>query len=106
MDQVWNFSVLGSKRTIVFGLVFDSLYQRAPFVTTMPYGSDRGPLGHCHSLTSPVAGSRRPRYPRTKSVYHTMWSPAIPTRRGRAPGSRRVKSRICKVRGPIVPTLF
>ena len=36
MAQVWNFSVLGSKRTMVFGLAPDSLYQSAPLVKTMP----------------------------------------------------------------------
>src|SRR5215471_2287123 len=30
--QLWNFSVLGSKRTMVFGLAPDSLYQSAPLV--------------------------------------------------------------------------
>ena len=34
--QVWNFSVLGSKRTSVFGFTFDSLYQMAPSTTVMP----------------------------------------------------------------------
>src|SRR5579871_3629404 len=28
--QVWNFSVLGSKRTMVFGLAYDSQYHSAP----------------------------------------------------------------------------
>src|SRR5207302_5215493 len=65
--QVWNFSVFGSKRTIVFGLASDSLYQMAPLVNAMPYGRDCGPLGDCHSFTSPVARSSRPRKPRPKS---------------------------------------
>ena len=30
MAQLWNFSVFGSKRTMVFGLANDSLYQSAP----------------------------------------------------------------------------
>ena len=30
---------------MVFGLAPDSLYQSAPLVNTMPYGSDCGPLG-------------------------------------------------------------
>jgi hypothetical protein len=34
--QLWNFSVFGSKRTIVFGLAPDSLYQSAPLAKTMP----------------------------------------------------------------------
>ena len=41
MAQVWNFSVLGSKRTIVFGFAADSLYQTAPLVKTcLLYTSD------------------------------------------------------------------
>src|SRR5262245_43353683 len=59
--QLWNFSVLGSKRTTVFGLVSDSLYQMMSLITEMPYGADLGPLGDCHSATLPLAGSRRPR---------------------------------------------
>src|SRR5207245_7028375 len=62
--QLWNFSVLGSKRTIVFGVDPDSLYQMMSLIAEMPYGSDFGPLGDGHSVTLPVAGSRRPRYPR------------------------------------------
>src|SRR3954463_8634680 len=57
--QDWNLSVFGSKRTIVLGLAPDSLYQSAPLVKTMPYGSDFGPLGDAHSFTSPVAGLSR-----------------------------------------------
>ena len=41
MLQVWNFSVLGSKRTIVFGLANDSLCQSAPWVETMPAQVER-----------------------------------------------------------------
>src|SRR5947207_6008736 len=59
--QLWNFSALGSKRTTVFGVDPDSLYQRTSLIAEMPYGSDFGPLGDCHSATLPVAGSRRPR---------------------------------------------
>src|SRR5437879_12330233 len=62
--QLWNFSVLGSKRTTVFGLDSDSLYQMTPWIAEMPYGADLGPLGDGDALTLPVAGSRRPRYPR------------------------------------------
>jgi hypothetical protein len=36
MIQVWNFSVLGSNRTTVFGLVFDSLYQMMSPTAVMP----------------------------------------------------------------------
>jgi hypothetical protein len=36
MIQVWNFSVLVSKRTTVFGLVFDSLYQMTSPTAVMP----------------------------------------------------------------------
>src|SRR6266702_2193294 len=32
ITQVWNFSVLGSKRTSVFGLTPDSLYQTTPLI--------------------------------------------------------------------------
>src|SRR6478672_1990284 len=83
--QLWNFSVAGSNRTIVFGLAPDSLYQSAPLVKTMPYGSDFGPLGDGHSFTSPVLVSRRPKVPRGKSVYQIMSSPCSARRRGRAP---------------------
>src|SRR6267143_5901887 len=83
--QLWNFSVLGSKRTIVLGLAPDSLYHSAPLVKTMPYGSDFGPLGDGHSVTLPVAGSSRPRKPRAKSEYQMISSGAIARRRGRAP---------------------
>jgi len=34
--HVWNFSVAGSKRTTVFGLTADSLYQMMPFTATIP----------------------------------------------------------------------
>src|SRR3989441_4864900 len=81
--QLWNFVVLGSKRTTVFGVVPDSLYQMTSLIAEMPYGSDFGPLGDCHSVTLPVAGSRRPRYPREKSLYQTMSSLVIAMRRGR-----------------------
>src|ERR1044071_7381904 len=59
--QLWNFSVLGSKRTSVFGFTADSLYQMTPLRNVMPYGCDRGPLGESHSFISPDFGSRRPR---------------------------------------------
>ena len=32
----WNLSVVGSKRTIVFGFALDSLYQIAPFAKAIP----------------------------------------------------------------------
>src|SRR4030095_7247642 len=64
MIHVWNFSVFGSKRTSVFGLTADSLYHTMSFTAVMPYGWDRGPPGEAHSLTAPVFGSNRPRYPR------------------------------------------
>src|SRR5437764_13787519 len=82
--QVWNVSVFGSNRTMVFGFAPDSLYQSAPLVKTMPYGSDFGPLGDGHSFTSPVFVSRRPSIPRGKSVYQTISSPWTARRRGRA----------------------
>src|SRR5215471_6396208 len=59
--HVWNFSVLGSKRTIVFGFTADSLYQISPFRKVMPYGCEDGPPGEGHSFTAPVFGSKRPR---------------------------------------------
>src|SRR2546425_10560408 len=34
--QLWNFSVLGSKRTTVFGVVPDSLYQITSLIAEMP----------------------------------------------------------------------
>src|SRR5215510_2855457 len=49
MAQLWNFSVAGSKRTMVLGFAPDSLYQTLPLVKTTPYGSDLGPLGDGHS---------------------------------------------------------
>src|SRR6266496_3346103 len=55
--QLWNFSVLGSKRTTVFGVVPGSLYQMVSLIAEIPYGSDFGPLGDFHSVTLPVAGS-------------------------------------------------
>src|SRR5712692_10953252 len=49
-----NDSVLGSKRTIVFGFTPDSLYQTIPSgVMAMPYGFDPGPPGEFHIFTSP-----------------------------------------------------
>src|SRR5262245_25786404 len=104
--QLWNFSVFGSNRTIVFGLAPDSLYQSAPLVATMPYGSDFGPLGDCHSVTFPVAGSSRPKKPRAKSVYHTMSSEVIAMRRGRAPGSGSGYSLIASDFASMVATLL
>src|SRR5215470_1600305 len=61
MIQLWNFSVFGSKRTIVFGRIADSLYQMTPFTCTMPYGCDFGPLGDSHSFVALVFGLYIPR---------------------------------------------
>ena len=36
ITQVWNFSVFGLKRTSVFGLTADSLYQISSFSAVMP----------------------------------------------------------------------
>jgi len=36
IGQVWNFAVFGSKRTIVFGVAFDSLYQMTSLIAEMP----------------------------------------------------------------------
>src|SRR5438094_9047432 len=104
--QLWNFVVLGSKRTTVFGVVPDSLYQMTSLIAEMPYGSHFGPLGDCHSVTLPVAGSRRPRYPREKSLYQTMSSLVIAMRRGRALASGTTYSRISSVFGSTAPTLL
>jgi hypothetical protein len=62
--QVWNFSVFGSNRTIVFGFTADSLYQMTPFRNVIPYGCESGPPGEGQSFTAPVLGSSRPKYPR------------------------------------------
>src|SRR6266581_4718781 len=104
--QLWNFAVLGSKRTTVFGVDPDSLYQMMSLIAEMPYGSDFGPLGDGHSVTLPDAGSRRPRYPREKSEYQTVSSVVIVIRRGLDPGSGRGYSRISSVFGSILPTLL
>jgi hypothetical protein len=34
--QVWNFAVLGSKRTTLFGVAPDSLYQMMSLIAAMP----------------------------------------------------------------------
>ena len=34
--QLWNFAVLGSKRTMVFGVEPDSLYQMTSLIVEMP----------------------------------------------------------------------
>src|SRR5690349_7297693 len=69
-------SVLGSKRSSVFGCTPDSLYQIIPSgVMAMPYGCDFAPPGESHIFTSPVLGFSRPRCPRSKSVKYTRsWS--------------------------------
>jgi hypothetical protein len=36
IGQLWNFAVFGSKRTIVFGVAFDSLYQMTSLIAEMP----------------------------------------------------------------------
>src|SRR6516225_2780194 len=104
--QLWNFSVAGSKRTIVFGLAPDSLYHTAPLVKTMPYGSDFGPLGDGHSLTAPVARSSLPMKPRAKSAYHIAPSGPIASRRGRAAASGSGYSLIASVLGSMVAILL
>ena len=62
MIQLWNFSVFGSNRTMVFGRIADSLYQIAPRVKTMPYGCDFGPLGDGHSFVGFVEAERPSRF--------------------------------------------
>src|SRR5215470_15277243 len=106
ITQLWNFSVAGSKRTMVFGLAPDSLYQTAPLVKTIPYGSDLGPLGDDHSVTLPVVASSRPKKPRAKSVYQIISSGLIAMRRGRAPASGRGYSVICIVLLSMLATLL
>src|SRR5262245_15013702 len=106
MAQLWNFSVLGSKRTMVLGLAPDSLYHTASLVKTIPYGSDLGPLGDGHSVTLPVAASSRPKNPRAKSVYQIISSGPIAIRRGRAPASGSGYSVICIVLASILATLL
>src|SRR5258705_10110959 len=62
ITQVWNFSVLGSKRTSVFGRTPDSLYQTMPSMMVIAYGLDLGPPGEGHSaVILPVLVSKRPR---------------------------------------------
>jgi hypothetical protein len=36
IGQLWNFEVFGSKRTIMFGVAFDSLYQMTSLIAEMP----------------------------------------------------------------------
>jgi hypothetical protein len=51
----------GSKRTNVFGLTPDSLYQTMPSaVTAIPYGLEAPPPGEAHSSTFFVVGEARP----------------------------------------------
>src|SRR4029453_7236759 len=83
IGQLWNFSVCGSNRTSVFGFDDDSVYQTMLPTEVMPYGPESGPLGDGHSFTAPVFGSRRPIYPRGKSVYQIASSGVIVRRRGR-----------------------
>src|SRR6266576_6106436 len=104
--QLWNFFVLGSKRTTVFGLASDSLYQMTSWIAEIPYGADLGPLGDGYSLTLPVAGSRWPRYPREWSEYQMVSSLVMVRRRGREAGSGRVYSRISSVFGSTLATLL
>src|SRR5882762_11133526 len=62
ITQVWNFSVLGSKRTSVLGRTPASLYQMMPSTMVIPYGRDLGPPGEGHSaVILPVLVSKRPR---------------------------------------------
>lgn len=36
IGQLWNFVLFGSKRTIMFGVAFDSLYQMTSLIAEMP----------------------------------------------------------------------
>ena len=60
---VRKLSDLGSNRTRVLGFTPDSLYQTSPsLVIAIPYGSDSGPPGDDHSLSSlPAEGSKCPK---------------------------------------------
>src|SRR5580704_10568527 len=80
-----NVSVLGSKRTMVFGFTPDSLYHTIPSgVIAIPYGFDSGPPGESYIFTAPVAVFSLPKWPLLKSVKYTVSSAAIASRRGRA----------------------
>src|SRR6476661_4216223 len=57
MAHVWNFPVVGSKRTRVFGRTADSLYQTALPIVAMPYGCESAPPGERNSRIEPVFGS-------------------------------------------------
>jgi hypothetical protein len=75
MDQLWNVSVLGSKRTTVFGLVPVSLYQTTSLIAEMPYGCDLARLGERYSVTFPWSGPAAPDN-RAGSVYSLISSVA------------------------------
>src|ERR1700756_3882440 len=104
--QLWNFSVAGSKRTIVFGLAPQSLYHPARLLKSMPKGSDFGPLGNGHSFTAPVTRSSLPMNPRAKSAYQIMPSGPMARRRGRAAASGNGYSLIASVFGSMVAILL
>src|ERR1700686_3222583 len=106
MVQVWNFSVLGSKRTILLGRVLDSTYQMTSLITVMPYGCDWGPLGPSHDLTSPVLGLKRESLPLLQSPYQIMSSEVTPMRRMRVLGSGRTNSVTFMVFGSTVAILL
>src|SRR5437588_2347586 len=99
-------SVLGSKRTSVFGITPDSLYHTIPSgVMAMPYGWDFAPPGDGHTFTSPVFGSSRPRLPPSKSVKYTRSCPSIASRPGRTPVGRGY-SWMSMVLGLMLPSLL
>src|ERR1700730_13629709 len=106
MGQVWNFSVFGSKRTRLFGRVFDSTYQILSSMNVMPSGCDCGPLGPSHSVTWPVLGSNRPSWPVPQSPYQIMSSDVTPMRRMRVLGLGRTYSLSSSLSGSTVAILF
>src|SRR5262245_24520676 len=99
-------SVVGSKRTTVFGWISDSLNQIDPSrVTAMAYGAALGPRGDGNSFALPVRGSSRPRNPRALSPYQMTSSAPTAIRRGRAP-SGNTYSVIFIVLGSTAPILL
>src|SRR5262245_16211412 len=101
--NVWNFSVFGSNRTIVFGRTPDSLYQMMSPICVMAYGSESFPPGDGYSFTWPFFGSKRPSMPRGKSVYQITSSDVIVSRRGRASALGSGYSLISMVFGSTLP---
>src|SRR5205085_7186616 len=64
------------------------------------------PPGDSHSFAEPVFGLYEPRYPRAKSLYQTVPVASTASRRGRAPVSGSVASRIAPLSASIRPSLL